>query len=264
MFGDSSLEGADEMKELIEELNLNAWPALHTVMYDGWVLRFTEGYTKRSNSITPLYTSRLNDVDAKISECESIYERSGLPPVFKITPFDYSGKLDLQLEKRGYLSVDTTLVMSRNLHGCEELKVFPETAPSSSITVESKVSTSWLHHLYQFNSLKKEYMDTAFRVLQASPLRQGFFTLYDDGEPAACGLCVLQAGYMGIYDIVTDPARRRRGHATHLMRDMLIWGQAGGAAHAYLMVVENNDAAREMYFKFGFEQLYKYWYRVKS
>ena len=30
----------------IEELSLNHWQPLSTLLYDGWVLRFADGYTK--------------------------------------------------------------------------------------------------------------------------------------------------------------------------------------------------------------------------
>ena len=53
----------------IEELALNAWPALQTKHYDGWVLRFANGYTRRSNAVIPLYESTL-DLDEKINFCE--------------------------------------------------------------------------------------------------------------------------------------------------------------------------------------------------
>ena len=43
----------------IEELSLSAWPPLQTMVLDGWVLRFAEGYTKRPNSVNPLYASTL-------------------------------------------------------------------------------------------------------------------------------------------------------------------------------------------------------------
>ena len=35
----------------IEELTLNAWPPLQTQLYDGWLLGFSGGYTRRANSV---------------------------------------------------------------------------------------------------------------------------------------------------------------------------------------------------------------------
>lgn len=40
-----------------EELALNALPAILTEFYDGWILRYSNGYTFRGNSINPLYKS---------------------------------------------------------------------------------------------------------------------------------------------------------------------------------------------------------------
>ena len=38
------------MHPLIEELTLNAWPSLRSLLFDGWVLNFADGYTRRAYS----------------------------------------------------------------------------------------------------------------------------------------------------------------------------------------------------------------------
>jgi N-acetylglutamate synthase len=77
----------------LEEVALNAWPALQQMLFDGWLLRFARGYTKRANSINALYDSRL-DVATKIAACEHAYTAQGLTPVFRLTPFASPPGLD--------------------------------------------------------------------------------------------------------------------------------------------------------------------------
>ena len=43
-----------KLMQKIEELSMNALPAMQTQIYDGWVIRFADGYTKRANSINPI------------------------------------------------------------------------------------------------------------------------------------------------------------------------------------------------------------------
>ena len=43
------------MIQEIEELSMNAWPSLQTLLLDGWVLRFAAGYTRRANAVCPLF-----------------------------------------------------------------------------------------------------------------------------------------------------------------------------------------------------------------
>jgi len=56
----------------LEELALTTWPALQQWLYDGWVVRFADGHTRRANSINPLYPSH-QDAAAKIAQCEQWY-----------------------------------------------------------------------------------------------------------------------------------------------------------------------------------------------
>ena len=80
----------------IEEASLNTWPALRQILYDGWVMRFAGGYTKRANSITPVYQGSL-PIEEKINYCESMYTPRGLPTVFRITPQADPTNLDAAL-----------------------------------------------------------------------------------------------------------------------------------------------------------------------
>jgi hypothetical protein len=97
----------------IEELSLNAWASLQTVLYDGWIIRFANGYTKRANSVNPLYPSNVNVVD-KLQFCENLYRERGLPVVFKITPSVYPDNLDDILKENGYQKDSPTSVQTVN------------------------------------------------------------------------------------------------------------------------------------------------------
>ena len=83
----------------IEELALNAWPALQTLLLDGWVVRFANGYTRRANSVNPLYASE-QDTDAKLRACEQFYRDRGLKVVFKMTAASQPDGLDALLAAR--------------------------------------------------------------------------------------------------------------------------------------------------------------------
>ncbi|HEX3029647.1 MAG TPA: hypothetical protein VHT34_10180 [Clostridia bacterium] len=50
--------------KLYEELQMNALPSLQTILFDGWILRFADGYTNRANSINPVYECK-EDVNQK-------------------------------------------------------------------------------------------------------------------------------------------------------------------------------------------------------
>jgi hypothetical protein len=97
---------------LIEELTLNAWPSLQTLLFDGWLLSFSNGYTRRANSIHPLYAACQPLAD-KIAECEAAYAGRGQPTVFKITSAAEDAELDAVLPRAGYISGAETSVQTR-------------------------------------------------------------------------------------------------------------------------------------------------------
>ena len=59
----------DAIIRRIEELSNNSFPAIQTELFDGWLLRFSDGYTYRANCIYPLYLSE-KKIQDKIKICE--------------------------------------------------------------------------------------------------------------------------------------------------------------------------------------------------
>jgi N-acetylglutamate synthase len=239
----------------IEEITLNTWPALQTILHQGWVLRCAEGYTKRANSVSPLYTSNQEDVEGLVQYCENFYNGLGQDAIFKITPYVIPSDLDTYLDNKGYIKVDESSVRILKLDRCRK--------PDLQTEIKDSLDEAWLDQVTLFNKLNDSQREITERMLKHSPLTQGYFTLYDEGIPVSCGLGVIDNQYVGLYDIVTNEEFRGRGYGYQLVLNILEWGRARGAIYSFLQVVERNHAATSLYDKVGYEPIYDYWYRVK-
>ena len=139
----------------IETAVLRAWPALEEIDRNGWVLRFAEGYSKRSNCVLigpqpdkdvrstalsrPLEAARekailreaasmkcvggadcrheisVPELEERVRDCERLYAERGMRTIFKLHG-GVPAALDGLLESRGYTVADRTLFMSRDLN----------------------------------------------------------------------------------------------------------------------------------------------------
>ena len=243
------------MIRTIEELSMNAWPALQTLHYDGWVLRSTQRYSKRANSVYPLYASNL-DLDKKIRVCESFYEERNQPTVFKMTTASMPPGLDAHLAEHGYLADGYTSVqlmeLSRNI----------QIAGNVNLTAED--SEAWHAAYARMNNVSAERRAVHEGILRAILPDKCHASISVDGRIIACGLGVAQADYLGIFDIVVDANRRKQKHGENLMTALLGWGIQRGSHTAYLQVMCDNEPALRLYEKLGFEEKYQYWYRIKA
>jgi ribosomal protein S18 acetylase RimI-like enzyme len=244
------------MIRAMEKLSMNAWPAMQTLHYDGWVLRFADGYTKRANSVYPLYPSEIN-VDEKIKFCESFYRDRGLPTVFKLTTSSTPADLDACLAARGYHVDSQTSVQLLDLNAGKY-------ALPSDIELASEDSEAWHEAFARMNHVDADRRVTHEHILRAILADKCYASLSVDGQIIGCGLGVTQAGYLGIFDIVIDPDHRGQGHGSRLMEALLGWGVQHGAHTVYLQVMCNNEPALRMYEKLGFREKYQYWYRIKA
>lgn len=239
----------------VEELSLNAWPALQTILYDGWLIRLAKGYTRRANSVNPIYGSSL-DVLEKIAYCERVYEAQGQNVAFKITGAVQPADLDAVLAEQGYAQEALTGVQTLKLEGVEPPSM-------DTVRLEAQVTDSWLSDFCRLNAPDPRHIPVMTQILGHIVPPCCFLSLYYEGETASVGLAVAERGYVGLFDLVTAPELRGRGLGRQMVLHLLQWGKSQGAEHAYLQVMADNVPALRLYHRLGFREAYSYWYRVK-
>lgn len=259
--------GETGLIQTVEELSVNAWPALQTLLLGGWILRFAHGYTRRANSVNPLYElgadnatqGKIADprVGAKIEACERLYGAQGLVTAFKLTSAAQAQDLDEILERRGYQLDARTSVQTLDLIGWEA-------ALSPNAEVSRKPSEDWLDGFCRLSAIDKVYRPVLGQMVSRIIPPRGFFSLRHEDRVVGYGLAVAQGGYVGLFDVIIDPTVRRQGHGQQLVWDMLAWGKRNGAHTAYLQVMFSNTPACRLYAKLGFREAYQYWYRIRS
>ncbi len=245
------------MNYQIETAALNAWPGLQTYLYDGWLLRFANGYTKRANSVTPLYPGEL-DLDTKITYCERQFQHQNLSPVFRLPDFVQAETLDARLADRGYKRIDMTSVQVLDLSwsgamGSERTFMLPSRSGLAS----------WMGSFHHLNPARRDE-ETHMQLLNNALGKKCPMVLMVANEVVACGLAVVDGDYCGLFDIVTAVEQRRKGYGRELTESLLDWGINFRARYAYLQVMVNNQPALNLYAQLGFKEIYRYWYRVKN
>jgi GNAT superfamily N-acetyltransferase len=258
----------------IEEASLNAWPALQQQLYHGWVLRFSRGFTRRANSVqVGPTTDRSAPLDDSLIErvryCENRYAAEDLATVFRLTSLQPQDDLETLLHQRGYRRAGETLVMACRLPEPSAPTEDPVASPRRGRQLASV--EDWLAIYASLAGLPPEGAALHRAILRGIPGQLGLWV--SDGAPgpapacelaSSCGLAVHEAELVGLFDIITAPARRRQGHGRAVVDALLRWGLSQGASYGYLQVTADNDTAQGLYERVGFRPLYRYWYRHSS
>jgi GNAT superfamily N-acetyltransferase len=241
--------------ERIEEAALNAWPAPRQVIYDGWLLRFASGYTKRANSINPLYPSSI-PFDEKIAHCEHLYALAGLPALFRLPePFTPDGLVPA-LTKAGYAAFDPTLVLGREVH--------VQDGGSNGVEVRQMEKDAWLCLRADLTGKSLAKWMKHGEILNTIIPRKALFGLFAKGKPLACGMGVVEGNLLGFFSVLTAPTEREKGYGRKMMHVLTNWGVKEGADYGYLQVEDDNEPAKAMYTRLGFSLCYKYDYYRKN
>lgn len=235
----------------LEERCLNAWPALRTLAVDGWVVRLSDGHTRRANSATPLYSGE-RPLAERVDTVEALFRAAGLTPVVRVTPLA-GADVAPELARRGWVEDDPS--------GGFFAPAPPPawSAPSRArLRLEDRLSEDWLVGVMAFYGHGARGAAALRRMLPLIAPPHVYATLLLDGRPVAFGLAVAERGMVGLYDLVVDPAARGQGLGRALVEALWRWGAERGAGAAYLQVRVANPTARALYASLGLREVYRY------
>jgi len=233
----------------IEASGYRAWPARELVEYDGWQLRYADGFSRRANSLLPIGVSSL-DVDTKLDHCSRWFDRRGLGLVVRCTPLCEPG-IDDELAQRGFTREGETRVMVADLAGGDDHGPKPA----------ERATAGWWDAMARLWSIAPQLRPAWRGIVGRITLPAAYAAIPGADDAIAAGLGVVDGASVGLFEIVVDPARRRRGHGRELTLTLLGWGRSRGAERAYLQVVSGNEPAISLYESLGFRHAYTYWYR---
>lgn len=239
--------------ELLEELNFNAWPALRTVHYDGWLLRCTGGESRRVNSVNPLARGVVS-LDEKIATAEAIYTRWGRNVVFRLTPLA-EPELDVELAARGFVVDGATFVRTAKLDEC---------AAVEDVRILARPDGPWIEAAVAVRGLSGEAATVFAAQHQAIGIETRWALVMLADTPVAMGIVAIERGWAGLHGIYVAKTARRRGLARRISGALLGCAHAKGAGRAWLQVEQANAAALPLYTGLGFETAYAYHHRVRS
>jgi ribosomal protein S18 acetylase RimI-like enzyme len=253
MKGDAP-ESAWAMARRLEERALNASGAFQSLIYDGWLLGYRPGPTKRLRCVNPFYASVLA-IDEKIAHCVAFYTAAKLPAIFRLLPFSEPPALDGWLERAGWAAFERTLVLRANLTD--------QPAPARD-AVEILDAVAWMPLVAPLLGTSADALPHAVERARSYPLPHAGAVIRRDDEVLACGLLKLEDDHAGLFAVTTAPDWRGRGLGRAVVAALLTEARRRGAAIAYLQVTADNASALSLYRRFNFSASYEYWYRARA
>ncbi len=251
----------DRLARRVTEAGLNGWPALREVVFDGWLLRFADGYTRRTNSVN-LIGAGVLPLNEKVRYCEAVYASQGLPTIVCV-PSTADPLLSHVLDERGYHPpADESRVLFMDFKEAD-FQGTPQRSPDVAVE-EGFPGAAWLETVYRLQRLSDRARQAHSRILESLSIPAAFVACrLPDGQIGALAFGAVHDGLVCVNSVVTDPAFRRQGLARKAVSAVLVWAQSRcGATGACLSVVADNAPALALYEALGFSrEVYRYHYR---
>jgi ribosomal protein S18 acetylase RimI-like enzyme len=240
-----------ELQWRVEEACHNAWPSPRQMLLDGWILRFSGGITRRTNTVNPLRGERAAATRI-IPAAAKLYASLGRPLIFRLP--DMASEIDAELEARGFqFSSDVTTLIA-------DFSALP--GEPADVELSHAADEAWLRAFREGGVHTDESMAVYLRMLQTIVPPHRFASIRRDGRVCAHAYGVIHDGLLVVESVATVPDQRRQGMGNAVVAALMHWAAGEGAEAACLQVVTDNLPARALYERLGFTRdLYHYHYR---
>ena len=238
----------------LEAVSFRSWPATNTVFDGTWAIRLTAGHpSKRVNSVNPLDRGDQADLKNRIARAAHRFQSFGRPLVFRQSPLA-PPQLDNLFDAQGWRRFDETRVMVLRLRDAQ-LDQAVSQLPLKDIG-------RWIDQCIAMGSIAETVKPGLSELIGLVEGEVGLFLAEDEaGVPLAAAMAVRFGDLVGLFEVVSNPDKRRQGLARRIIRSAMLWGYEHGAHQAWLQVVAENDAAIRLYESEGFSEVYSYAYR---
>ncbi|MBO6640096.1 MAG: GNAT family N-acetyltransferase [Roseitalea sp.] len=244
------------MVRRMEAVGFRAWPAA-SVHYDGsWAVRLTASHpSRRLNSVNPLDPADNREIERRIARIEQRFRAYERPIVFRMSPLA-PAELQEHLNAIGWTRADETRVLAAQLAQMD-LEGGYELLPVRDIGrfVDAAIT---------LNADERVNKPGLTELLESIRPPFGMFLVEDDAGPAATALCVHDNEMAGLFEISVRQGLRNRGYGRSIVRAALRWAAAQGATTGWLQVEAANTSANGLYGRLGFEEVYRYVYRMRG
>jgi len=249
-------EASPAMLARIEDACLNASAPPQQRWLDGWLMRLSPGKARRARSIHALFDGLL-PLNERLALADATYREAGLPLIFRITPFTRPAGLDGELDHRGFVRVDETMVMH-----CPALPAQAEALPEG-LVLQSPPHAEFAEAVGALRGSPDDQRRSHAERLQLSPVPYQGWLLRRPGDGAviACAQSAREGNMVGLYDVFVHPDARGQALSRRLCATLLAQASAAGASLGYLQVQADNSAAVAVYRRLGFVESYRYHYR---
>lgn len=247
----------------LQRLAIDGWQPTHRARLGGWVLRASDGWTRRANSVLAVGDTGTTPEDA-LAYAQDFYTKHDLPLVLCLpyrtdvhaaTEADRSAmQFGGYLEQRGYQRSSESVFMTRKFDRNLQEGVKPPNG--YRIHLSRDPNQPWLDAARIGDD---PFSPTALKILCGTDNR-AFVSVRHNGTTVATGRATFVGQWLGITSLNSHHEYRNLGLGASVLTAALLHGLRLSAKFAYLQVAADNHSALTLVDRFGFVEHHRYCY----